>query len=215
MLYFYTGTDRQKAHAALDAAIQKVSKKSTRVVRITDVNTTADLFSSLQGAGMFADERIVVWDGVLANPDMTALALDALPVMKESAEHFFILEEKPDANTRHKVERFAEKSERFDAPAKKKDGDIFALGRGLGAGNDKKKLWIAYQRELAKGTAPEAIHGVLFWGAKDAFLRAKARSPEQRRGAELVACLAELPHEARRRGEELEYALERFVLSGV
>ena len=33
------------------------------------------------------------------------------------------------------------------------------------------------------------------------------------RGKKLVTDLAELPHISRRRGEELEYALERFILS--
>ena len=39
-----------------------------------------------------------------------------------------------------------------------------------------------------------------------------AKSKE--RAKKLIALLAELPHETRRRGVELEYALERFVLSG-
>ena len=213
MLYFFYGTDREKAQSAMDAAIRAEVKR--QVVRITDANQPADLRAALQGAGMFGGERFVVLDGTFENEEMAVLALDALPSMKASEERFFILEGKLDADTRHRVEKFAEKSQRFDAPAKKKDGDIFALGRGLGRGGDKKSLWITYQRELGKGSAPEAIHGVLFWGVKDAFLRAKARSPEHSRGAELIARLAELPHEARRRGEELEYALERFILRGV
>ena len=212
MLYFYVGTDRKKARGAMDAAIKKLSGKGTQVVRISDANALADLTSALQGGGMFDTSHTVVLDGVCANEEMKTLALRSLSAMKGSPDAFFILEEKPDAAARKQIEKYAEKSERFDASAKKKEGGIFALANALKRG-DKKALWVGYQRQLAGDSAPEAIHGVLFWGAKDMLLRAKARSPEQRRGAELVAELAELPHKARRQGFELEYALERFVLS--
>jgi len=219
MLYLYTGTDREKTREAMDAAVSAKGgsasggKKSARIVRITDANAPADLVATLQGAGMFGESRIVVLDGVFANEEMATFAERSLLHMKESSEHFFILEEKPLADVRKKIEKYAQMCERFDAAGKKKDGSIFGLSNAL-ARRDKKALWIGYQRELAKGSAPEAIHGVLFWAAKDMFM--KAGTPEQKnRAKKLIAELAELPHESRRRGEELEYALERFVLSWV
>ena len=213
MLYLYSGTDRGKTRAAMDAAIKKVSKKNTRTVRVSDAHGIADLSSALAGAGMFDTSRIVVLDGVAANDEMRTLVLENLPAMRASSESFFMLEGKLDADTRKRIEKYAETSERYDAAAKKKETTIFALADALKRA-DKKALWVLYQRELAADAAPEAIHGVLFWGAKQMFLSAK-KDPERRRGARLVALLAELPHESRRRGEELEYALERFVLSGV
>ncbi len=213
MLYFYSGTDREKVRAALGAATEKLSDKTSRIVRITDANTWADLQVALQGAGMFGDLRIVVLDGTLENEEMRDFLIESLRSLKESEEHFFILEEKPDADTRKRIEKYAEKSERFDSAAKKKDSSVFGLANSL-AQRDKRALWLNYQKELAKGTAPEAIHGVLFWGVKDAFLKARA-GDSQERAKKLLAILAELPHEARRRGEDLEYALERFVLSGL
>lgn len=211
MLHLFTGTDRQKARAALDSAVQKIIGKG-RVARVTDANTLADLQVVLQGAGMFGEARVVVLDGVLLNEEMRAHIVSSLSALKESSETFFVLEEKPDAETRKKIEKYAEKSERFDAAAKKRDRGIFEMANAL-AKRDKRTLWLKYQEELAKGTAPEAIHGVLFWGAKQALLAARG-AKGQERGQKLVAELAELPHESRRRGEELEYALERFVLSG-
>jgi hypothetical protein len=58
------------------------------------------------------------------------------------------------------------------------------------------------------------LHGTLFWAAKQMVLKPRGAS-DSLRGKKLVAELAALPHEARRSGEDLEYALERFVLSGV
>ncbi len=219
MLYLYTGTDREKTRTAMDASVTSAKGgfasdgKKARVVRITDANTLADLQAVLQGAGMFRESRVIVFHGVLANEEMRALVMSSLPALKESSENFFILEEKPDADTRRRIEKYVEKSERYDAAGKKRDGSVFGMANSL-VRRDKRALWVQYQGELAKGTAPEAIHGVLFWGAKNMFLSAKT-DPERSRGARLLGSLAELPHESRRRGEELEYALERFVLSGV
>lgn len=210
MLYVYSGTDREKARTELNKAVAKLAKKSS-VTRITDANAVGDLRAALGGSGMFGEKKIVVLDGILANEEARDFFLDALPTVGKSEEIFFVLEEKLDAQTRKTIEKHAETSERFDAKKERKGGEIFALAHALRRG-DKKALWVGYQRALEQGEAPEAIHGVLFWGAKDMLLRSRAGSPEHRRGVELVAQLAELPHEARRQGFDLEYALEHYIL---
>ena len=210
MLHFYSGTDRTKARAALNKGIEKV--KGARIVRVTDVNMPEDLAAALRGGGMFAEKRAIIFENVLENEAMRGLVLENLQMMKSSDESFFMLEEKPDASTRKQVEKYSETFEKFDA-TKKADGatTIFALANALRAG-DKKALWVGYQRELLNDAAPEAIHGVLFWAAKDMMLKSRSES-EKSRAKKLIATLTELPHEARRQGEDLEYALERFVLS--
>lgn len=221
MLYFFTGTDRKRVREALRRAVAPFQKRATVPLRITDANRPEDLAAALRSGGMFAIDRVIVMEDVLGRDEMRGILTPELPVLKSSADHFFLLEEKPDAATRKLVEKYAEKSERFDAP-KKSDGGttIFALANALRAGN-KKALWVGYQRELLNDSAPEAIHGVLFWAAKDMVLkslpagRQTAPTKEYIRAKKLIASLAELPHEARRRGEDLEYALERFVLSAV
>ncbi len=169
---------------------------------------------ALQGPGMFGPPaggaRVVVFDSILGgeNEEMRAALLDALKYLRDSSEQFFILEGALDAATRKQVEKYAEKSEKFDAAKKEKDNSIFALANALQKG-DRKALWVGIMREFAKGGAPEAVHGLLFWGAKQLFMR----GTDKKRAEYLVAALTELPHEARRRGEDLEYALERFVLT--
>jgi len=211
MLHFYVGTDREKAKDALDVAVKKIAKKGTAVLHISDANSLADLSTALQGRGMFDSERVIVLDSVFANEEMQPVALNSLPLMKKSTDHYFVIENKLDAATKKQIEKYAEDSFKFDAPKKEQEKTIFKLANALRT-RDKKALWVGYQRELLS-SAPEAIHGVLFWAAKQMLLGARA-DIEKARAAKLVALLAELPHEARRRGEELEYALERFVLSG-
>ena len=212
MLFLYTGTDREKARTAMGAALKSVAK-STEIIRISDANTAADLRSAIAGGGMFGDKRVVILDGVSANEEMHDVLFAALPQMSKSKELFFVLEEKPDAATRKHIEKYAEDPKRFDLPAgrqvRRENGTIFALANALRRG-DKKALWVGYQRALLRDEAPEAIHGVLFWGAKDMFM--KSNGADHTRAKKFLAELAELPHEARRRGFALEYALERYIL---
>lgn len=205
-MYLYIGTDREKARAKMAADIAKAAKEAD-IIRITDAHTLDDLKTALRGGGMFAKRHILIFENTNANPEMRESLLDALE--EGIAAPVFIFEEKLLVAERKRFEKYAEKVEKFDAPKKERDGSIFAIANALRAG-DKKALWVSYMREIAKGGAPEAIHGVLFWGAKDAFLKSGGKDERTRR---LVADLAALPHEARRRGEDLEYALERFVLS--
>lgn len=208
MLHLFTGTDRTKAREALARA---ASKSAAPMLRITDSHLLEDLAAALSGGGMFAQARTVVLDGVLNNQDMRDLLFSSLASLSAVGESFYMYEEKPDAATRKQLEKHAQTSATFDlAKSRTGAGNVFALADAMNRG-DKKNLWIGYQRELAQGGAPEAIHGVLFWGAKKALLAARTDAARQR-PAQLVAQLAELPHEARREGEDLEYALERFVL---
>ncbi|OHB18817.1 MAG: hypothetical protein A2854_03065 [Parcubacteria group bacterium RIFCSPHIGHO2_01_FULL_56_18] len=204
-MYLYIGTDREKARAKMATDIARVAKGAD-IIRITDAHTLDDMAAALRGGGMFANKRVLVFENTNANPEMRGMLLDALE--EGIADPVFIFEEKPLAAGKKRFEKYAERVEKFDSPKKERDGSIFAIANALRAG-DKKALWVSYMREIAKGGAPEAIHGVLFWGAKDAFLKSGGKDARTRR---LVAELAVLPHEARRRGEDLEYALERFVL---
>lgn len=206
MMHLYIGSDREKARATMQSDITKAAK-GAEVVRITDAHSREDLVSALRGGGMFATKRVLVFENLNSNAEMREMLLEALG--RGIEDPVFLFEEKLLAADRKKYDKFADKVEVFEAPKKERDSSIFAIANALRAG-DKKELWVSYMREIGKGGAPEAIHGVLFWGAKDAFTKSGGKDM---RAGKLVAALAELPHEARRRGEDLEYALERFVLS--
>ena len=209
MIHLFLGTDRKKALAALNS---EASKKEATVIRITDASSAADLQAGLGSGGLFAQKRAVVLDRISDNDELWPLLVEKLPFLAESSEDFYIYEEKPLAAEKRLLEKHAADSRSFDLPKSGKERpSVFSLVNHMRAG-DKKKLWVGYQQELAQGNAPEAIHGVLFWGVKQMLLAARKGSPEQSRGNAFLIKLTELPHESRRRGEELEYALERFVL---
>lgn len=231
MLYLYFGTDREKARAKMNVAIEKAATKTSSgagrssdasqgeafrkkadVVRLTDAHTVDDLKAALQGGGMFGGKRVLVFENVCANPELCEIFLESLERLSKSDKDVFVFEEKPLADVRKKLEKYAESVEKFDAPKKERDSSIFVMANALRKA-DKKSLWVGYMREIEKGSAPEAVHGVLFWAAKDMFLKSGRDAAARTRAAALIASLAELPHEARRKGEALEYALERFLLA--
>lgn len=211
MLYLFYGSDRDAARAALSRAL---TKARGQVVRITDAHGLADLAAALSGPGLFGREQTLVLDGIFGGDDaaLRDMLADALAALSAAKDEVYLLEGGLDAATRKLLEKHAAQSQSFDAPKAAEEKTIFALANALQRG-DRKALWVGLMREYAKGSAPEAVHGLLFWGAKQLALRASERSPERTRGMRLVAELAELPHAARRRGEDLSYALERFALS--
>ena len=206
MLYFFTGTDSEALRKLLSAALSKHAK-GRDIVRITDAHTRADLDAALSGGGMFGGARAVVLDHLCAQEELREALVSSLKRIAAAEDPVFLLESGIDAETRKLFEKYAEQTERKDLPKREKDNSIFALGNALQQGK-RKELWVGLQRQLHSGTAAEAIHGSLFWAAKQALLRHD--SPRNRA---LVAQLAELPHEARRKGFDLEYALEHFALS--
>src|SRR5262249_22553574 len=157
--------------------------------------------------------RAVILDGVFGNDDMRERTMQSLAIMKDAEDAFFLFEEKIDAATKRIVTKYAEGVEVFDAAKKAPDNAIFKLRFALEKG-DKKTLWVGLMREYASGKAPEAAHGFLFWAAKQMVMQARSEAQLQRARV-ILARLAEVPHESRRKGFDLEYALEKFVLSEV
>lgn len=209
MLSVVIGTDHAKALQALAGAAKK---HSGSLARITDASPLRDLEAALAGGGMFGGRQTIILDRLSGSPELWSAAAGSLARMAASDDLFLLYEDAVDAATKRLLSKHARTIEAFDLPKTAKERPtVFTLVTHLRAG-DRKQMWVAYQRELAAGNAPEAIHGVLFWGAKHMVLAARGGKDAERAKKFLIE-LTELPHEARRRGEELEYALERFVLT--
>ncbi len=91
---------------------------------------------------------------------------------------------------------------KFDKKAALEDKRGFnsALVNALGARN-RDKLWLEINRALRAGDAPEMLHGLLHWKARDM------------RDRKLSLDLINLLQSSRRSGLDLSLSLERFALS--
>lgn len=204
MLYFYTGSDTVRLREAVARAV------GDEAVRITDAHALVDLQAALSGGGMFAPAgQAVVLDHVRANAELWDAFLRELDRLRRDPLPVHVIESDADAATRKQLEKYAVDTVKHEAPKQKQEDLFFKLANALQDGK-RKDLWVLLQREFAAGKPAEAVHGSLFWAAKQRFAKRADAS-----GARMIARLAELPHEARRNGFELEYALERFVLAEV
>jgi hypothetical protein len=80
------------------------------------------------------------------------------------------------------------------------------------ADRSREKLWLEINRARAKGDAPEMVHGLLHWKARDLMEKGgRAWTPKESR--QLSLGLIELLQDSRRGGLGLDLALEKFALS--
>lgn len=211
MLYVYTGTDRAKAREAMWKAVHISAGKQGVIERIGEGATVAnDVLRTLSSKGLFGGDKTIVIDGVFENEEAREALLNNIEPIAASPDTFYVFEEKIDAASLRLMKKHLAGYEKFDAP-KKEENNVFALANALKRG-EKKALWLSYVEQIGRGNAPEALHGILFWAAKSMLLAARAGTEPELRAKKLVAGLAQLPHESRRRGIELEYALEHFIL---
>ncbi len=182
-------------------------------IRITNEDIEqVDLGALLDTQGLFYAKRIVVFDNTLTEKSAQKKMIPHLKTMAKSEHVFLVLEEDPSADVRKQLIAHATKSDMRDTHDNEKESFAdWNAANALEARNGK-KLWLALTKAALQGTAPEMMHGQLFWKAKQMLLEKRFRSWDASAAKKLVGQLAELPHEARRKGIELEYALEKFSL---
>ncbi len=214
MLYIFYGTDEDKARTKLRATLSALQKKApdAHVLRVSDEDVEGvNMEVLLSAQGLFYAKRVVVFDKALALKGARAHVVARLKDMATSEHIFLVIEGTVDAELEKQFKKHATKCELCGETKKEKKEDKANWDiTNAFARKDMRGMWIALQRSLARGITPEQIHGQLFWKAKQLLLASRVSQTSAEVG--LLAELAELPHEARRRGVELEYALERFTL---
>ncbi len=116
----------------------------------------------------------------------------------------------------------AAKAKKIAAKAKKTyifDKSVPSESRGFNANlvnalaaRQREKLWLEVNRALYAGDAPEMLHGLLHWKARDLMEKgSRAWTPQESRALSLS--LISLLQSSRRSGLDLSESLERFALS--
>lgn len=216
MIYFFHGTDidkaRGKAHDLIDSLTKK--KPDASFIKIDAENFSQNILDQyIGGQGLFVSKNIVFLDRLCEKKDMKEEFIEKIKEVAESENIFIMLEGKLDKVTLGKIEKKAEKtvaSDLAEKPAKKEFG-AFALADAFGQ-RDKKSVWILYRKAIDGGEAPEALHGMIFWKAKTMMLAGGGYGWS---GAELKKTMDDLVtvyHDSRRGVHELETGLEAFLL---
>jgi len=232
MLYVLYGTDREKIRDESHKMLSGLSKKrpDAQVFRLSEEGETLSRLPELiESQGLFEQKHVVVLDFVLELEPVRELFLNRIKDIAASGNVFIVLSEKPDAATKRAFEKYAHETRSFDEKdTGEKPFNIFSLADAV-ARRDKKSAWVALQRALLDGFAPEEIHGTLWWQIKTLLRVARGDTKgikpfavTKAKGAlthfseqELDGFAEELLlmyHDARAGGPSLDVALERFVL---
>ena len=213
MIYLFTGSDVNKVRAK---AFQWVTAARAKAPDAHYTRMNADTLSegvirdALVAQGLFYSKTLVVLDDPFGNAESAELTLKLLPDLAESQNIIAVIAPKLLSARAKKVEAVSEKVFTIDAIAKPARGFNSALVNALGA-RDGKVLWKEIVKAYRLGDAPEMVHGLLHWKARDLMQKGgRGWSPEEARN--LSRNLILLVSDSRGKDISLDLALERFAL---
>lgn len=227
MIYFFHGTDIEKTRTKAFEWIAKAKAKEPNLayVRLArEEMTDAALDDVTFSGGLFVKRLLVLIDdpfpAARAESDEengeeegpAGVLEEHLENLATSDNAIVILAPKLSAVKAKKVIAKAKVEYKFDSAAR-------ASARGFNgnlvnalAARSRERLWLEINRALLAGDAPEMLHGLLHWKARDLMEKgSRAWKPEESRSLSLA--LIALLQESRRGGLGLGLALERFALS--
>lgn len=228
MLYLFHGTDVEKVRTKAFEWVAKARAKEPNLayVRLArEEMTSAALDDAALSGGLFVSRLLVLIDDPFpaaraknedenGEEEISGTVLEEhLDALAASDNAIIILAPKLAAVKSKKLATKAKMTYVFDKPA------TFEAKRGFNsnlvdalAARKQDKLWLEVNRALVAGDAPEMLHGLLHWKARD-LMEKGSRVWSPREARELSLSLIELLQSSRRGGLDLSLSLEKFALS--
>jgi DNA polymerase III delta subunit len=215
MLYLFHGTDASKVRAkAFQWVIASRTKAPEAIylrIEASDLSREA-LSNAISAQGLFYSKALVLLDDPFSEAESGELVLEMLAELSTSPNAIALLAPKLLATRLKKIEPHAEKIFEITLAEKKSArGFNSGLVNALGA-KDGNALWKEIIKAERVGDAPEMIHGLLHWKARD-IMQKGSRSWSAREARALSRALIELVSDSRSGSLPLSLALERFALS--
>jgi hypothetical protein len=228
MIYLFHGSDVDKVRAKAFEWVAKARAKEPNLayVRLSrEELTDAALEDSALSGGLFVQRLLILIDDPFpvarakseddeSGEEIAGIALEEhLDNLAASDNAIIILAPKLAAAKAKKFIAKAKVEYKYDKPAAFEDKRGFNtnLVNAL-AIRSREKLWLEINRALYAGDAPEMLHGLLHWKARDLMEKGgRAWSPKESRNLSLS--LIELLQNSRRGGMGLDLALEKFAFS--
>lgn len=208
-MYLFYGTDSEKVRRNAFTFIEAAKKKQpdlayTHLTREELTEATLDEVTST--GGLFVRRMLVVLDDPFGDE---SLVEEKISLLAESDNAIVIIAPKLLAAKAKKVSAKAAKSYEYNVAARREATRGFnsALVNALAA-HDSKKLWFEIICALRAGDAPEAIHGLLHWKARDLLEKRPSAATRV-----LSLSLISLLMDSRRNSLDLAESLERWSLT--
>lgn len=226
MIYLFYGSDSERTRRkAFDwvAAARNKEPNLTYVRLAREELSTATLEEVATSGTLFAKRLLALLDDPFAktratdseeDESETDSPLDSYLARLAEAENVIVILAPGLASAKaKKIAALASKAYEFalrQAPSAAR-GFNSALVNALAA-RSSEKLWVEITRSLEAGDAPEQIHGLLHWKARD-LMEKGSRNWKREEARALSLDLIALLSESRRTGEGVARSLERFALS--
>lgn len=229
MIYLFYGSDVEKVRSKAFEWVEKARAKEANLayVRLArEELTQAALEDAALSGGLFVKRLLVLIDDPFATTRVTSdeeggedtesadsVLEEHIDALATSDNAIIILAPKLLAAKAKKLVTKAKVEYKYDAPISRIEARGFNsnLVNAL-ASRSRDTLWLEINRAIQKGDAPEMLHGLLHWKARDLMEKgSRAYSPKESRQLSLL--LIGLLQSSRRGGLDLTRALERFALS--
>lgn len=229
MLYLFHGSDIEKVRTKAFEWVAAARKKEPNLayVRLArEELTDATLENAASSGGLFVRRLLILIDdpftkarGVDEEDDSSEESIgnlleEHIDTLAASDNAIIILAPRLQVAKAKKLVAKAKIEYRYDTLAASAEG-----GRGFNANlvnalaaRSREKLWLELNRALYAGDAPEMLHGLLHWKARDLLAKgSRMWKPHESRALSLT--LITVLQDSRRKGFDLSLSLERWALS--
>jgi hypothetical protein len=215
MLYLFTGTHEERVRAKAFAWIEATKKKEPSVsyIRISPEQIRAQSLEEITNTqGLFFSKILVLLDDPFATAATTEQVVNVIETLAASSNPIALLAPGLTSVVEKKITPHITKVFKEDRVERKGvRGFNSALVNALGSKNGK-ALWKEVLKSKREGDAPEVLHGLLHWKARDMMAKgSKVWKPEEARALSIQ--LIELLSDSRKGDLNLFESLERFALS--
>ena len=216
MIYLFHGTDVEKTRTKAFEWVAKAKAKEPNLayVRLArEELTPAALEDAALSGGLFVKRLLILIDDPFQEENSSDLLEEHIDSLAASDNAIVILAPKLASAKAKKLTAKAKVEYKFDTTAPRENARGFNsnLVNALSA-RSREKLWLEINRALRVGDAPEMLHGLLHWKARDLMEKgSRAWAPKEAR--QLSHSLISLLQSSRRGGLDLALSLERFALS--
>jgi len=204
MLYLFHGNDIEKTRTKAFEWVAKARAKEPNLVYVRlsrEELTDATLEDAASSGGLFVKRLLILIDDPFQEENSADIFDEHLGALIDSDNAIVVLAPKLSAAKAKKIIAKAKVEYKYDKPiAREERGFNSSLVNALAARN-REKLWLEINRAFRAGDAPEMLHGLLHWKARDM------------RDRQLSLSLISLLQSSRRSGMDLSLSLESFALS--
>lgn len=215
MIYLFHGSDVEKTRAKAFEWVAKARAKEPNLayVRLArEELTNASLEDAAFSGGLFVKRLLILIDDPFQEESSTDILEEHIDNLAASDNAIIILAPKLPATKVKKIAAKAKVEYKYDRPAVGNTRGFNANLVNALAARNREKLWLEINRALIAGDAPEMLHGLLHWKARD-LIEKGSRAWEPQESRRLSLALITLLQNSRRSGLDLSLSLERFALA--